>query len=419
MKILHICPRFEPANGGAEDYIATISKWMAKNPKNEVELWTTDALEVDALWYPGKMKIDVLEEVIDGVKVKRFKTTPFFMNNLFINKAIRYILEHSPFTLTKIIGTPPTCFEMWAQIFRKDLPKYDIVHVQSFPYFSLLYIARAIAKKVGAKLYLTSLTHLGTDKKDKLRKRYFNPIGVQFYVSADKIFTLTNVERDEIISFVKERGFEIDKDKFETIGVGIFPKNVLIGNSSAFRDKYRLGNIPIVCSIGAKNYVKGTHTLIEAMQILWKRGVEVKLAIGGNNSIEFNEFWQKQSDLVKANTINLDMPSTQEKFDMLSASQIFCMISKSDSFGIVYLEAWINKIPVIGADIDIIHEIFEIGVDGEVTPFGDAMLLAQKIKYLLDNEELRKSMGEKGYNKVINNYTWDKIFNKLEKYFNE
>ena len=75
MKILHICPRYWPAYGGAEIYITTIAKWTAENPENEVEVWTTDADEVDALWFPKRKKFPTLEEVSERVKIRRFKTT--------------------------------------------------------------------------------------------------------------------------------------------------------------------------------------------------------------------------------------------------------------------------------------------------------------------------------------------------------
>lgn len=417
MKILHICPRYAPAHGGGEDYSIRITKWMASNPENHIDVWTTDALEVDALWFPGKKKVTVESEVIDGVNVKRFKTTPLLMNNLFINKSIRWILTHSPIPFMRILGTPPTCFDMWLKIFSKDLPKYDVVHVVSMPYFSLLYIARAIARKIGAKLYITSLTHLGTGKNDPLRKKYFDKVGIQFYIDADKVFTLTNTERDEIINFVKENGRDISNEKFETVGIGVDVDNVLSGNGERFRGKYNLGDTPLVCAVGAKNFVKGTISLVKAMEILWKEGVNVKLGLAGNPTMEFDSFFNRQSELVKSNTINLDAPEDPEKFDMLAASNIFVLTSKSESFGIVYLEAWIQKIPVIAARIDIMKEIISEGVDGELVEFDNITELSQKIKGLLENKKKRDMMGESGNAKVYERYTWDKIFNILNKYF--
>jgi glycosyltransferase involved in cell wall biosynthesis len=418
MRILHICPRYAPAHGGAEDYSIRITKWMASNPDNVVDVWTTDALEVDALWFPGKKKVEVLEENIDGVNVKRFKTTPFLMNNLFINKSIRWILTHSPIQLMRILGTPPTCFDMWMKVFDKELPKYDVVHVVSMPYFSLLYIARAIAKKVGAKLYMTSLTHIGTGKDDPLRKKYFDPVGIQFYLDSDKVFTLTDTERDSIIDFVKGNGKDISKEKFETVGIGVDVENVLSGDGKGFREKYNLGDNPLVCAVGAKNYVKGSITLVKAMEILWKEGIDVKLGLAGNPTMEFNSFFEKQSNLVKGNTINLDTPTDPQKFDMLAASNIFVMTSKSESFGIVYLEAWIRKLPVIAARIDIMKEIVNEGADGMLVEFDNPKELAEKIKELLSNKEKRDMMGEAGNKKVYERYTWEKIFNILSRYFN-
>lgn len=416
MRILFIGPRYAPAKGGAEKVTITMASWAAKNPNNIVDVWTTDAFEVDALWYPGKQKVEKEEEIIDGVNVKRFKTTPFLMNNIFVNKSIRYLLVHNPIPLLRILGTPPTCFGMWMQIFNKNLPKYDVVHVDCMPYYSLIYIARAIAQKTGAKLYLSPRTHLGTDRKDPLYKKYFDPVGVSMYCDCDKLFTQTDVEKKAIQNFVKENGREIEDERFEKVAMGIWPEEVGIGKAENFIKKYKIKE-PVVCSIGAKNFVKGHFTLVKAMEILWKQGIKVKLAMGGNHSIEFDNFWKKQSKLVKENTINLNMPNDQEKFDMLAACDVFSLTSKSESFGIVYLEAWYYKKPVIAANIDIIKEVVQEGVDGYSVDFNNAKALAEKIKVLLKDKKHREELGNNGYNKVVKEYTWDKRLKILEKYF--
>ena len=53
-KILHISQRYAPAYGGAESYVKTVAEWNVKEG-HEVDVWTTDALEADALWYPKRM----------------------------------------------------------------------------------------------------------------------------------------------------------------------------------------------------------------------------------------------------------------------------------------------------------------------------------------------------------------------------
>lgn len=415
-RILHICPRYWPAYGGAEIFATTVAQWTSAGGKNEIDVWTTDADEVDALWFPGRKKFTKLSEKKNGVNITRFKTTPFLMNNIFVNKAIRYILTHAPVKMLRILGTPPTCFGMWMQIFRKDLPKYDIVHVMAMPYHSLIYIARKIAKKTGAKLYLTPFTHLGVDKKDKFRRVYFDRAGLDGYQKADIIFYQTNPEKDAIIDFVKEHGKEIDTEKFVKVGLGVFPDKILGGNGNGFKRKFKIKD-PIIFYVGAKVYVKGTFTLIKAMELLWKKEVNAKLVIAGNTSMEFEDFWKSRSALVKKNTINLDFVTDEQKIDIFDAGDIFCMVSKSESFGIVYLESWLYKKPVIGCNIEAVKEVITEGEDGFLIEFDDERKLAYKIEMLLGDEKTRKKLGESGYNKVMNNYTWEKKFKILEKYF--
>jgi glycosyltransferase involved in cell wall biosynthesis len=46
---------------------------------------------------------------------------------------------------------------------------------------------------------------------------------------------------------------------------------------------------------------------------------------------------------------------------------------------------------------------------------GDSKDLAEKMKFLLEDESLRKKMGEKG-RKFAKNLTWDRIAEEYEKY---
>ena len=73
------------------------------------------------------------------------------------------------------------------------------------------------------------------------------------------------------------------------------------------------------------------------------------------------------------------------------------------------MEANYYKVPVIGtATGGIVAAI----VDGETGLFikpNDLNDLVEKILYLYENEDVRKKMGEKGHDRVINEYSWQKI----------
>ena len=80
-----------------------------------------------------------------------------------------------------------------------------------------------------------------------------------------------------------------------------------------------------------------------------------------------------------------------------------------EGFGIVFLEANYYKVPVIGTATGGIIEAIIDGETGLLIKPNDLNDLVEKILYLYENENVRKEMGEKGHNRVINEYSWQKI----------
>ena len=82
------------------------------------------------------------------------------------------------------------------------------------------------------------------------------------------------------------------------------------------------------------------------------------------------------------------------------------MPSRTDSFGIVYLEAWLNGVPVIGARAGGVPEVITDGVDGYLVDFGDVAALANRIELLLRRPEAARALGEAGRRKVLAEHKW-------------
>ena len=92
--------------------------------------------------------------------------------------------------------------------------------------------------------------------------------------------------------------------------------------------------------ISTQTHDKGSHHAVEALKVLWRRGVKVKLVLIGQILKEFEEYLIRQKSEVFENTIILSYASEQDKNDAIDGCDVFLMPSKSDSFGLVYLEAW-------------------------------------------------------------------------------
>ena len=77
MKIIQITTFFHPVTGGVEQQVLEISKQLI-GLGHEVQVFTTDSERTDE-------KITVKESIVDGIRVKRFKT--FFSLSKFYKVA--------------------------------------------------------------------------------------------------------------------------------------------------------------------------------------------------------------------------------------------------------------------------------------------------------------------------------------------
>lgn len=72
----------------------------------------------------------------------------------------------------------------------------------------------------------------------------------------------------------------------------------------------------------------------------------------------------------------------------LQASDILCLTSEYEGFGIVLIEAMAKGIPVIAFEYVGVHDIINDGVDGFIVPFGNVDRYAEKLKQLMTEKEL-------------------------------
>ena len=74
----------------------------------------------------------------------------------------------------------------------------------------------------------------------------------------------------------------------------------------------------------------------------------------------------------------------------LENSDILCLTSEYEGFGIVLIEAMLKGIPVMAFEYVGVHDIIENGVDGYVVPFGDVDAYADRLRDLMISEDLRE-----------------------------
>src|SRR5438105_2112678 len=71
MRILHIIHRYYPYVGGSELYFQELSERLA-GAGNHVEVWTTQAWDLDYFWSRKAKKVQRTRDVHNGVVIRRF-----------------------------------------------------------------------------------------------------------------------------------------------------------------------------------------------------------------------------------------------------------------------------------------------------------------------------------------------------------
>ncbi len=224
---------------------------------------------------------------------------------------------------------------------------------------------------------------------------------------SDAVVANTPAERN----FYVERG--VQPGAVTVSGPGVNPADVLGGDGPAFRRRHGLDG-PVIASIGTLMYDKGTVHLVEAVRKLWQAGRPVELVLAGAALAPFEHYLSTLPPEDRVRVRLFGQVDDREKRDLLAAADIFAMPSRTDSFGIVYLEAWLYGVPVIGARTWGVTDVIDHGKDGLLVPFGDVEVLAAALAGLLDDPARRAALGAAGRAKVYAEHTWERKYPRIE-----
>lgn len=149
-------------------------------------------------------------------------------------------------------------------------------------------------------------------------------------------------------------------------------------------------------SIGQIKKRKGFEETIKAVKLLKK---DVKLIIVGEvTNPKDKEFFEK----IK-NETNVEFRGRVDHSLLpfvYSEADIFVHSSYTEALGLVIMEAMLSKLPVVATDTSGGRYLVADRVTGFLVPVKDVKSLKEKIGKLVDNPDLRESMGEAGYLRI-------------------
>jgi glycosyltransferase involved in cell wall biosynthesis len=401
MHVAQFVHRYPPALGGAEAWAERLSRYLVSRG-DRVTVWTTTALDLSAFTRHGHRELPPGDNGQDGVTVRRFAPSLRWPGRRLVMKAASLVPVRPWQAMTQ--PWAPVSLEMWCQAAR---PPADlgVVHAIAFPYAAIIQSGLRLARRAGVPFVVTPFLHLGDpdDPRDSIRRAHTAPHLRRLLLAADRVIVQTPTEADTV------RRIGVASGRVVLQGLGVDPTECTGGNRE--RTRTRWGIEPDEVAIGHLANLskeKGTPDLLAATASAWANGAPIRVVLAGPRMPSFERCSKSMGNQPWVTL--LGAVSEAEKRDFFAAIDVFALPSRSDSFGLVFLEAWANAVPVIGYRAGGVADVIRHEQDGLLVRCGDIDGLTGAIRRLAADAALREKWGRAGRERLGREFRWaDKL----------
>lgn len=158
------------------------------------------------------------------------------------------------------------------------------------------------------------------------------------------------------------------------------------------------GNCSIVYA-GVLSPVKGVHHLINAFSLIAEQFPSAPLFLIGKeeNKSYSTELQIQVKKLGLENRVRFTGPRRQSELAFwMTEAAVLVLPSTSEGLGRVIIEAMAAATAVIGSDVGGIPDLIKDGVNGFLIAPGDEQALADKLRWVLANQDKVRAMGQAG-----------------------
>lgn len=399
MKIVHISHLYHPSQGGVQTFFKNISERLVKDYGDDVTLVTTNSY-----YGPERKifkKISTAEEVINGVKVIRFGYRRWHIKvyMLFFKILGKLSIMPPEWMIHQANGPYSPAMKNYL-----TKVKANAICASSSNYY---YMQLPLWKKCNFFYY--GSIHLNQDES----KRVLYPLQVKSINASALYLANTNYEKQRI----EQSG--IKSDKVFVLGTGVNMDDFIVDADDvlAFKNKIEIPEDAITVGyIGRIEKTKNVFVVIKSFEKLATQTPNLYLLLAGSGG-EYVDVLKGYCDGLPSSVkdrIRWQLNFTAEEKPLLfKVIDILVLPSHNESFGLVFLEAWSCKKPVIGTSIGAVKDVINVNEDGLLMAPDNVESLSDQLVKLIDNKDLREKMGAYGYEKVRTNYTWDIITARL------
>ena len=286
-----------------------------------------------------------------------------------------------------------------------DSNNIDIIHFHWTKDIATVVLAKVLSKRKPKIMQTRNMTM--TRFKDDFYHKWL-------YKNISMMHAVTYQVKDQLEKFIP---LDI-RPNVEMVYMGTQEKNINSNRIISLREKYNLTDLDtfLVGIVGRIEEGKGQYLVIEAIAKL--KELNVKAVIVGHTMDEtyLNNLKQKVKDLNIEDKV-LFTGFTKEVDEHMQLFDANVLATPKETFGLVVIEAMMNKVCMIATNKGGPLEIIDDGKDGLLFD-RTSEDLAKKIQSLYEDKEYKNSLSTAGYEKakiMFDNTTQiDKLYNIIK-----
>ncbi len=283
-----------------------------------------------------------------------------------------------------------------AIIARKEI--FDVIHVHDWMTFQ----AGIIAKEVSGKPLIIHIHNTAFDRSGGNPGQREFEIEKEGFEKADKIIAISNYVKNKLLAHY-----------------GINPEKIIVAHNGIDVDDYCFKNSQrhihnkIVLYAGRVTLQKGPEYFVKAAAKICQARDDITFIMAGGGDMLTRMIEFAANLKISDKFVFTDWYSKQEGETLMNMADVFVMPSVSEPFGLVPLEAMLQRTPTIISKQSGVSEVLENSLKVD---FWDTDELANKIVSVLNYDSLRNHLVEMG-EKEAKSMTWDKTALECKRVF--
>jgi len=393
MKILHVNYIFPPKPNVADGITQVVhrqTKALAKKG-HDVTVYASNALDLH-----GKARIEIENSpaYIDRVKIRYFP----------------YLLRYNT-----IFFTPSIFYSV-----RDDIKKFDVIHIHDVRCLQCAIAAYHAGLFNIPIVFQPHGSFKSSSPSGRLRK--LSRIFID-KLYAEKVFK--KVSKMVALSYMEAEQYKamgVPEEKIAIIPNGIdLSEYANLPAKGSFRKKFNMDeDEKIVLYLGRIHRIKGIGILVKAFADVVEKLNDVRLVVVGPDDGYLGEL----KALIKALRIEDKVLITgplygEDKLEAYVDADVYVLPSRYETFPMGLLEAYACGKPVIASKIDGLKNLVKNGATGLLFDPRNIRELANSILYLVNNDYKAREIGLRGKQFVKENFTIEKVADKLEQLYRE